>query len=343
MVARTAFDEMGKDGSFQRTDSAWRNWISREPGAQFPPESKRYHLYVACACPWAHRALITRGLKGLEDAISISVVHPVWKKTKPDDLKDTHCGWVFGDPNGKPYKNTSGLGGPFPPAFTGNEPDPIFGAKSIREVYEKCNDTDGKYTVPILFDKKLNTIVSNESSEIIRMLNSEFNEFARCPELDLYPEDLVDPMEAINNKVYSNLNNGVYQCGFATTQSAYDKAIDDLTKTFDEVDCILQGSRFLTGDKLTLTDIRLFVTLVRFDEVYTVYFKTNTRSVTHTPALLNYCRDIYQMTGVAETLGMEQIKTHYFASHPMLNKWSVIPRGTDFEKLLQESHNRHNM
>lgn len=136
---------------------------------------------------------------------------------------------------------------------------------------------------------------------------------------------------------------GVYRCGFATTQAAYDKAIDDLTKTFDHVDGILQGRRFLAGNKLTLADIRLFVTLVRFDEIYIVYFKTNTRSVTHTPALLNFCRDVYQMPGVAETLSMVQIKTHYYASHPMLNRWSVIPRGADFEKLLQEPHNRHTM
>lgn len=163
---------------------------------------------MAQACPWAHRTLITRALKGLEDTISVSVVHPIFKKTKPDDPKDKHCGWVFGDRHDKACTNPLGLGGPFPPAFEGNEPDPIFGAKSIREIYEKCNDSDGKYTVPILFDRKRNTIVSNESSEIIRMLNSEFNEFAKHPEVDLYPEDLVDPIEAINDEVYVNLNNG---------------------------------------------------------------------------------------------------------------------------------------
>lgn len=166
------------------------------------------HLYVAYACPWAHRTLITRGLKGLEDTISVSVVHPVWRKTKPEDPKDSHSGWVFADPDGKPYPNTIGLGGPFAAAYENNEPDTILGAKSIREVYEISGDTDGKYTVPILFDKKLKTIVSNESSEIIRMLNSEFNEFAKYPDLDLYPEDLVDKVEAINDKVYPNINNG---------------------------------------------------------------------------------------------------------------------------------------
>jgi len=188
--------------------SAYTFGITLEPGAKFEPEKDRYHLYVAYACPWAHRTLITRALKGLEDSISVTVVHPVWKKTRPDDLKDQHAGWVFGDRNGKPYKNTIGLGGPFPAAYKNNEVDSILGAKTVREIYEKSGDTDGKYTVPILYDKKLKTIVSNESSEIIRMLNSEFNEFATNPELDLYPEDDVDKIEAINDKVYPNLNNG---------------------------------------------------------------------------------------------------------------------------------------
>ena len=282
---------------------------------------------------------MVRALKGLEDVISTTVVHPVWQKTRPEDESDGHAGWVFGNADGKALTNTEGFGS-FPPAFEGNEPDPIFNAKSIRDIYDAVGDTDGKYTVPILFDKKLNTIVSNESSEIIRMLTSEFNEFATKPELDLYPEEMREEIEAVNAWIYPSLNNGVYRCGFATSQEAYDKAIDDLTNAFDNVESILKKQRFIAGDTLTEADIRLFVTLLRFDEVYVVYFKTNTRSVANSPAILNYCREIYQMEGVKETVNMKQIKAHYFCSHPSLNKYSIIPKGGDFIKLLELPHDR---
>ena len=331
---------MGNDGSFKRTDSAWRNWISRDEGAKFPPENDRYHLYVAHACPWAHRTLVTRAIKGLEDVISVSVVMPAWQKTKPNDPSDSHSGWVFADPTGEPLRNSAGLGGPFPASYPGNDPDPFFKAKSVRELYEKVGDTDGKYTVPILFDKKLNTIVSNESSEIIQMLNSEFNEFAASPCIDLEPRELESIMAEVNGWIYHNINNGVYRCGFATTQKAYDKAINELTEAFDRLEETLSKQRFIAGDRFTLADIRLFVTLIRFDEVYTVYFKTNTRSVANSPALLNYCREIYQMPGVKGTVNMEQIKAHYYCSHPDLNKFSIIPKGPDFERLLKQPHDR---
>jgi len=311
-----------------------------EPGARFPPAKGRYHLYVAYACPWAHRTLMVRALKGLEDTISFTAVHPTWRRTS---TTDEHCGWVFGDPNGEPFVNTMGHGGPFPAAYPGNEPDPFGGATTIRQVYERADDKDGKYTVPILWDTQENTIVSNESSEIIRMLTSEFDEFAKVPELDLYPEELRKDIDAINDVVYPNINNGVYRCGFARSQEAYDQAIDDLTAAFDKIDGILQKQRYLTGDRLTEADVRLFVTLLRFDEVYIVYFKTNTRSVEHTPALLNYCRDIYQLPGVKETVNMEQIKAHYFTSHPRLNDMSIIPKGRDFVALLEQPHNRNEM
>jgi glutathionyl-hydroquinone reductase len=338
--SRTALDEISKDGAFQRRDAAWRNWIQRgQPDAPFPPEPGRYHLYVAYACPWAHRTLLVRALKGLEDVISITVVHPVWQYTKPD--LDQHCGWIFGDPNGPTLRNTKGLGGPFPPSFPGNEPEPFFGLKTVRDVYEKANDTDGKYSVPILWDKKTETIVSNESSEIIRMLNSELNEFSKNPDLDLYPDDLIDAIEEANAWIYPGLNNGVYRCGFAKTQEAYDVAITELTDAFDRVDETLQRQRYIAGNRLTLADLRLFVTLLRFDEVYQVYFKTNTRSVTYTPAILNYCREIYQLPGVSSTVNMEQIKYHYFCSHYDLNTLSIVPRGADFEKLLMQPHDRN--
>jgi glutathionyl-hydroquinone reductase len=310
-----------------------------DPGSKFPAESGRYHLFVAYACPWAHRTLIVRAIKGLEDVISATVVHPIWQKTRPD--LDTHTGWVFGHPDGTPItSNSAGFGGPFPPSFPGNEPEPFFGAATIRELYEKAEDQDGKYTVPILWDKEKNTIVSNESSEIIRMLNSEFNEFATRPEIDTYPEGMRAAIDEVNSWIYPTFNNGVYRCGFAKSQVAYDEAITELTDSFDRIDEILQKQRFIAGDKFTEADIRLFVTLLRFDEVYVVYFKTNTRRVASTPSILNYCREIYQIAGVKETVDMEQIKTHYFCSHPTLNHYSIIPRGPGFLKLLEEPHNR---
>ena len=300
-------------------------------------------MYVSYACPWANRTLMVRALKGLEDVIGMTAVHPTWKKTKPDDPNDKHTGWVFADPNGEPFPNTSGDGGPFSPTIDGSEPDPLFGSYSIRDLYERANDTGGKYTVPILWDKKLNTIVSNESSEIIQMFNSEFNEFAKNPTLDLNPAAFQEEMKAVDEWIYPNINNGVYRCGFCTTQSAYNTAIEDLTTAFDKVDKILQKQRYITGDTLTLSDIRLFVTLARFDEVYVVYFKTNTRSVEHTPAILNYCRDIYQMPGVKDTINMLQIKQHYYTSHPNLNKYSIIPKGRNFTDLLLQPHDRESL
>lgn len=319
------------------------NAVFTEPDAEFPAESGRYHLFVAYACPWAHRTLLVRSLKGLEKHIDVTIVHPVWQRTRPDSDTDQHAGWVFGQPDGEPLVNKDGNGGPFPSAYPGNEPEPFFGCKSIREVYEQANDTGGKYSVPVLWDKKKGTIVSNESSEIIRMFNSQLNEFAGNPELDLYPEAMRETIDEINSWVYPTINNGVYRCGFAKSQEAYDEAITELTESFDKTESILQKQRYIAGDKFTEADIRLFVTLLRFDEVYVVYFKTNTRSVARSDAILNYCREIYQMPGVKETVNMEQIKTHYYCSHPILNHYSVIPRGTDFVKLLEEPHNRESL
>jgi len=194
--------------------------------------------------------------------------------------------------------------------------------------------------VPILYDKKLKTIVSNESSEIIQMLNSGFNDLATVSEVDLEPEDMKSTMKEVDGWIYPTINNGVYRCGFAKSQKAYDTAIDELTASFDKLEEILSTQRFIAGDRFTLSDIRLFVTLLRFDEVYVVYFKTNTRSVANSPVLLNYCREIYQMPGVANTVIMHQIKEHYYCSHPDLNKYSIVPKGYNFEKMLKEPHNR---
>jgi len=303
----------------------------------FKPEKDRYHLYVAAGCPWAHRTLMVRAIKGLEDVISVTIAHPTWRKTRPDDPNDHHNGWFFADPNEKPFHNTIGLGGPFPATFPGCEPDPSpHNFKFVRDIYEYAGDSTGTRSVPILWDKKLNTIVNNESSEVIRMFNSEFNEFSNNPELDLYAVEDQAAIDAVNEWVYPTINNGVYRAGFAKSQQAYDIAIGELTESFDRIDSILQKQQFIAGDHLTEADIRLFSTLLRFDEVYIVYFKCNTRSVAWTPAILDYCRRIYQIPGIKETCDMEAIKFHYYTSHPSLNKWSIIPRGPGFESLLKE-------
>ncbi len=324
-------------------ETVWRDFISDEPGAKFPPEAGRYHLYASYACPGSHRALIVRALKGLEDVISVTIVHPTWRHTNPENPKDKHRGWIFGDPDGKPFHNTMGRGGPFPPAYPGNDPDPVLNAFSVRNLYEYAKDTSGKYTIPLLWDTKLNTIVNNESSDISYMLNSCFNKFAQKPELDLYTEDDdegLDRLNEVSQWLYPMMIHGVYRCGFAKTQRAYDIAIEELTAAFDAADQLLQHQRYLTGDTLTDADIRFFVTLLRFDEVYAFYFRANTRLVLMTPSLLNFCREIYQMPGVAETCQMDQIKAHFFGSHAEWNKYSVVPRGLDFMRYLDMPHDR---
>ena len=321
----------------------WRDFISSEPGAKFPPEAGRYHLYASYACPGSHRALIVRALKGLEDVISVTIVHPTWRHTNLEDPSDKHRGWIFGDPNGRPFHNTMGRGGPFPPAYLDNTPDPVLNAYSVRNIYEYAKDTSGKYTIPLLWDTKLNTIVNNESSDISYMLNSCFNDFSLNPELDLYTEDDdegLDRLNEVSQWLYPMMIHGVYRCGFAKTQRAYDLAIDELTKAFDAADQLLQRQRYLTGDTLTDADIRFFVTLIRFDEVYAFYFRANTRLVLMTPSLLNFCREIYQMPGIANTCHMDQIKAHFFGSHAEWNKYSVVPRGLDFMRYLEMPHDR---
>lgn len=329
----------------QRPETKWRDFISSRPGSKFPPEKGRYHLYCSYACPGSHRALIVRALKGLDDVISVTYLHPVWRITNPINPHDKHRGWVFGDAeHGEPFLNTIGKGGPFPPAYEGNEPDPsVVRAFSIREIYESVEDTSGKYTIPLLWDNKLKTIVNNESSDISYMFNSCFNDFSTNPDLDLYANDDVDEkakLYEVSEWLSPLMIHGVYRCGFAKTQWAYDAAINDLCDAFDRADDTLEQQRFLTGDTLTDVDIRLFVTLIRFDEVYTVYFKANARLVMLTPSLLNFCREIYQLPGVAATCNMEQIKAHFFASHAEWNKYSVIPRGLGFMELLDMPHDR---
>lgn len=327
-----------------KPETIWRDFISPVPGAKFPPEAGRYHLYVSYACPGSHRALIVRTLKGLENTVTVTYVHPTWRLTNPEDRDDKHRGWIFGDPFGKSFPNTIGRGGPFPPSYRNTDPDPEFNSYSIREIYERAEDTSGKYTIPLLWDSKLKTIVNNESSDIAYMLNSCFNDFAEYPDLDLYTEDDEDgraKLTEVNEWLAPLMIHGVYRCGFAKNQHAYDRAIAELCEAYDRADDILQKQRYLTGDTLTDADIRLFVTLVRFDEVYSIYFKANARMVMLTPSLLNFCRDIYQTPGIADTCDMDQIKAHFFGSHAEWNKYSVIPRGLGFMELLEMPHDRH--
>jgi glutathionyl-hydroquinone reductase len=282
---------------------------------------------------------------------SQSQLYTIWRRTRPEVADDIHTGWFFGKvaTGDETLTNAEGNGGPFPTAYPMNEPDPNGEANSIRDVYERAasyttdGQTGGVYSVPILWDTQHNTIVSNESSEIIRMLNSEFNAFSKFPDIDLYPLEIREKINEVNDWVYPSINNGVYRCGFAKSQVAYDEAIATLTEAFDRVEKILQEQRYIAGDRFTEADVRLFVTLLRFDEVYTVYFKCNTRAVEYSSAMLNYCREIYQMPGVKETVDMEQIKTHYYASHPKLNYYSILPAGRNFIQLLEQPHNRDSL
>ena len=299
--------ETDERGAFVRQQSAFRNWVRADGSTEFPPEAGRYHLYVSLACPWASRAIIYRKLKGLEEAIPMTVVDPV------RDAK----GWRFFD----------------------DEPDPVNGFEYLSQAYELTEPGfSDRVTVPLLWDTKTNRAVNNESSEIIRMLNSEFDEFATNPELDLYPEGLREEIDEINERVYNSVNNGVYRAGFATTQEAYEEAFDELFETLDSLDGLLAERRYLTGDQITEADWRLFVTLVRFDPVYVGHFKCNLRRIADYPNLSGYLRDLYQQPGIAETVNLDHIKRHYYMTHPQINPTGVVPKGPEMD--LEAPHGR---
>ncbi|HZH53608.1 MAG TPA: glutathione S-transferase family protein [Microvirga sp.] len=293
-----------KDGHFIRKDSAFRDWITADgsPGSGgkggFKAEAGRYHLYVSLACPWAHRTLIFRKLKGLEDMIGVSVVH--W-------LMLEH-GWTFEE-------------GP------GVIPDPIGGARYLYQVYTAADPRyTGKVTVPVLWDKQTGTIVNNESSEIIRMFNQAFDGIGAHAG-DYYPEDLREEIDRLNARIYDTVNNGVYRAGFATTQHAYEQAVIPLFDTLDLLDDLLGTRRYLLGNAQTEADWRLFTTLVRFDAVYFGHFKCNLRRIADYPNLSGYLRDLYQVPGIAETVDMRHIKGHYYQSHRMINPTGIVPKG----------------
>ena len=298
------YDTESSGGHFVRKASQFRSWVTLDGTAGpsgdggFKAESGRYHLYVSLACPWAHRTLIFRALKELEQMISVSVVH--WYMAED--------GWTFA-------------------AGDGVLPDTVNDAQLMHEVYTKAmSDYSGRVTVPVLWDKQTKTIVSNESSEIIRMFNSAFDGIG-AKAGDYYPPDMRSETDSLNERIYATVNNGVYQCGFATTQAAYQEAVTPLFDTLDWLEDRLRSKRYLTGDQITEADWRLFTTLIRFDAVYVGHFKCNIRRIADYPNLSEYLRDLYQQPGIAKTVNMEHIKRHYYESHETINPSRVVPQG----------------
>ena len=295
------------EGEFKRMASTFRHWVTADGRAGptgeggFKAEAERYHLYVSDACPWAHRTVIFRQLKKLENIIGLSIV-------EADMLAQ---GWTF--------------------AEDGKYIDQLHGFKYMHEIYTSADkEFTGQITVPVLWDKKLNIIVNNESSEIIRMLNSAFNEFTQV-KTDYYPQDLREEIDAINQPIYDNINNGVYRCGFATTQDAYENAFDRLFTELERVEEKLSTQRYLLGEQLTEADWRLFTTLIRFDAVYVGHFKCNLKRIADYANLSNYLRELYQIPGIAGTVDIDYIKRHYYYSHTSINPTQIIPKGPDLQ------------
>jgi putative glutathione S-transferase len=297
------YDTARSGGRFVRSTTKFRNWITPDgsagPGGEggFKAEAGRYHLYVSFACPWAHRTLIFRKLKGLEDLIGVSVVHP-------DMLKD---GWTFAAD------------------FPGATGDRLYGLPFLRDLYTKADpDISGRVTVPVLWDRARETIVSNESSEIIRMFNWAFDDLTGNRD-DYWPQALRASIEAVNSRVYETVNNGVYRAGFATTQAAYDEAVHVLFASLDWLEDLLSRNRYLVGDRITEADWRLVPTLFRFDPVYHLHFKCNRRRLIDYPNLWAYARELYQLPGVAETVRADHFVRHYHFSHETINPYRIIP------------------
>jgi len=300
-------------GRFVREPTRFHDNVSANPEAKFPAASGRYHLYVSYACPWAHRTLIVRALKGLDEAVGVSVVHP--------DMGSD--GWSFDN------------------AYPGATGDRIGGRKLLRERYLDADPNyTGRVTVPALWDRERATIVNNESRELIRILNDAFDDYAKHPEIDLFPDSLVDDIDAMIDANYEPVNNGVYKCGFATTQAAYEEAFDALFDQLDRCEEILSRQRYLCGDRLTAADICLFTTLVRFDPVYVCHFKCNKRRIYDYPNLWHYTKELYQLPGVAETVNLDHIKRHYYWSHDSVNPKRIIALGPEIDYATPHNRNK---
>jgi putative glutathione S-transferase len=316
------YDTKSTGGRFKRESPQYRNWITPDgaPGPTgdggFPAAIGRYHLYVSLACPWAHRALIFRRLKGLEDAIGVSVVHPHMLEN----------GWEYAADISEDMHRFEGTG------------DPVNGARYHHQLYTMVDPHyTGRVTVPLLWDRERATIVSNESADIIRMFNSGFVGVAGN-DADFYPEGLRETVEAINEPIYHRINNGVYKTGFATTQDAYEEAFDDLFAELDHVEARLADNRYLCGERITEADWRLFTTLIRFDAVYVGHFKCNRQRIADYPNLSGYLRELYQWPGVRETVNFEHIKQHYYYSHGNINPTRIVPKGPELD--LDRPHGR---
>ncbi len=289
------YDTASTGGRFVRSETKFRSQIVSDPNAPHPAAANRYHLYVSYACPWAHRALVVRALKQIESLVSVSVVEPLM-------LED---GWTFSP----------------------QHPDHVGQRAFLRDVYTAADPKfSGRVTVPVLWDLERKTIVNNESAEIIRIFNSAFDGLGAAP-LDLYPEPLRAEIDELNDQVYSNVNDGVYKAGFATTQAAYEEAVTALFETLDMLESRLEGVDYLVGNTLTEADIRLFTTLIRFDSVYHGHFKCNLRRLVEYPNLWRLTRRIFQLPGVAETVHFDHIKRHYYASHRSINPTGLVPLG----------------
>lgn len=292
------YDTKKTGGAFKRETSQFRHAISADPQSRFPAEKGRYHLYVSLACPWAHRSLIFRTLKKLESYIDVSIVHPY--------MLDN--GWEF-------KKEGPATG------------DQLYGLRYLYQLYTKADSCyTGRVTVPVLWDKKEETIVSNESAEIIRQFNQAFNRLTGDTQ-DFYPEALRTKIDALNDRVYNAVNNGVYKCGFATSQAAYEQAFEELFSMLDELDVRLAAQPYLLGEELTEADWRLFTTLIRFDAVYFGHFKTNRQRISDYQFLKPYLKRLYHYPGIAETVNIEQIKQHYYYSHKTINPTQIVPLG----------------
>ncbi|WP_080147234.1 glutathione S-transferase family protein [Marinilactibacillus piezotolerans] len=307
------WDYNNDEGEFIRQESQFRNWITQDGSAGptgeggFKAEPNRYHLYVSLACPWASRALIMRSLKGLEDMISISVVNPLMLEN----------GWTF-EPG------------------EGVIPDPVMDANYLHEIYTKVDPNySGRVTVPTLYDLKQDTIVNNESSDIMRMLNSAFDEVG-ANNKDYLPEDLLDEIDEINDIVYGTINNGVYKTGFATSQDVYEREVTTLFEALDKIEARLENSRFLVGDQITEADWRLFTTLIRFDSAYYGHFKCNIRRLVDYKNLWRYTRELYNEPGVKKTVDFHHIKQHYYRSHKQINPNGIVPKGPELDFSLDD-------
>ena len=287
-----------KGGRYQRHASSFRNWVTADGSTGFKAEPGRYHLYVSNSCPWAHRTVIFRVLKGLSEIISLSVVDPVMGEE----------GWVFSD-------------------GAGCTPDSVNGASKLGDIYLAAkSDYTGRVTVPVLWDKREHTIVNNESADIIRMMNDAFDDVAG-PQYDMYPKSLRDEIDTINEPIYEHVNNGVYKCGFASSQEAYAEAFTALFETLNGIEARLSGQRYLAGSQITEADWRLFTTLIRFDPVYYGLFKCNQRCIADYPALSNYTRELYQVPGLAGTVDFDHIKRGYWNGMRRLNPTGIVPKG----------------